>query len=73
MYYYEYNWTTSGALDSATDFKFRFTYFVLDRALKLNLTRNGEALHEFVVPTCSYRMGVPEMAYGVLRIGIFVL
>ena len=47
--------------------------FVYGRALELNLTRNGETLHEIVVPTCSYRMGVREMAYGVLRIGIVVL
>lgn len=46
-----------------------FKYACCDRALDLNLTLNREMLHEIVVPTCSYRMGVRDMAYGVLRIG----
>jgi hypothetical protein len=34
-----------------------------------NLTHDREigAIHEINVPTCSYRMGVPEMAFGLAR------
>ena len=27
-----------------------------------------QTLYELTIPTCSYRMGVPEMGYGVLTI-----
>jgi len=35
---------------------------------KYSLTPN--VIHEMIVPTCSYRMGVTEMGYGFAIIGI---
>lgn len=32
-----------------------------------------DSYHEFVVPTCSYRMGVPNMGYGIAVIGKFYI
>ena len=33
------------------------------------LDLNADDLHEFTIPTCSYRMGVPMMGYGAAVIG----
>ena len=33
---------------------------------------NKDVIHEIVVPTCSYRMGVYNMGYGVAYIGKFI-
>ena len=32
--------------------------------------RSRKLLHEIVIPTCSYRMGVPDMGYGFAVLGI---
>ena len=39
-----------------------------DVVYTFNLNDPNE-LHEIVVPTCSYRMGVPNMGYGAAVIG----
>ena len=35
-----------------------------------NDQRNKENIHEVIVPTCSYRMGVKEMAFGLATIDL---
>jgi hypothetical protein len=39
-------------------------------SLKLDLKPSGPGryIHEIMVPTCSYRMGVPDMGYGAMQI-----
>lgn len=37
-----------------------------------HLETNPTVVQEIVVPTCSYRMGVPEMGYGYAIIGTCV-
>ena len=34
----------------------------------MNVFANHNELHEIMIPTCSYRMGVPQMGYGVANI-----
>lgn len=34
---------------------------------------NAGRIHEFIVPTCSYRMGVANMGYGAAVIGKFAV
>lgn len=39
-----------------------------ESSIKLNLKTTERDLHEIQVPTCSYRMGVPNMGYGVMQL-----
>ena len=39
----------------------------------LSLYRDKDRTYEVVVPTCSYRMGVPDMGYTVATIGTYRL
>jgi hypothetical protein len=41
---------------------------ILQEPLRLRLT-NMASMHELMLPTCSYRMGVPNMGYGALTLG----
>jgi hypothetical protein len=40
-----------------------------DRVINIDFQENS--YHEFVVPTCSYRMGVPNMGFGIAIIGLY--
>lgn len=44
------------------------TSVLTSKYFPFNLSRTGETLHEINVPTCSYRMGVPDMGYGYLEL-----
>ena len=33
---------------------------------------NSAIVHELMVPTCSYRMGVPDMGYGAVTLGKYI-
>ena len=41
-------------------------YYIMH--LEPNYKRTS-TVYELTIPTCSYRMGVPEMGYGILTIG----
>ena len=43
-----------------------------DVVYTFNLNDTNE-LHEIIVPTCNYRMGVPNMGYGAAVIGECIL
>lgn len=43
-----------------------------DDSLRFLAIRPNELIHEVIVPTCSYRMGVKEMAFGLVAINLEV-
>lgn len=38
------------------------------RSVRLDFTKSYSDIHEIIVPTCSYRMGVDNMGYGAMEL-----
>ena len=59
---------TLDRVDNSFTYKENPSNFYIMQLKPYNSKSRVKSFHEISVPTCSYRMGVPHMAYGMLTI-----